>query len=447
MNAFDQAVAVRREARPDRPPTLAAAGAAGEVEFLGWLDTRTIPLPGEPDRTCDTVAELADRRAPEARWALVLEFQTEPRGDILDRLLEYQARLRRELRHGAPRPRPYALAGAVVHLTGPEQPDALVMDLPGTGVGLALRVGARALREVEAADLLAEIEAGRTARGLLPWVPLMRGAERADIIGRWKDLAGRETDSVRRATAGALALIFAELADRQPPWRAALEGWNMVESTVVAEWIAQGEAKGRAEGEAKAKRADLLRLLQLRFAEPIAAQVAATVEAQADLEILADGSRPPPPPLRGTSSGPPRGSDGVGRSSDRVGRGPRPMAGGCDRDRMSDRMMPPGRERGPNDALDPPPDGLGRRPARPGIAGAELRQRPEPGPGPQQGRRRAAAPGGAGGGRAGRRDQPEGLGARLRQRSAGGLSHRAPTTPTCTWSASAGGGSTWPAAS
>jgi hypothetical protein len=282
MNVFDQTSRYAAKLDPLGFLRWLLPGLPAAMEFLGWLDTRTIPFPGEPDRTCDTVAELAVPHAPEVRWALVLEFQTEPRGDMLDRLLEYQARLRRELRHGEPRVQKYALVGAVVHLTGPEQPDALVMELPGTALGLNLRVGSRALREVEAADLLAEIEAERTARCLLPWVSLMHGADRADIIERWKDLAGREPDAARRATDGALAVIFAGLAGRQALWRAALEGWNMVESTIVAEWIAQG----KAEGEVKERRANLMRVLQLRFSDPVVAQVAAIIEAQTDREIL-----------------------------------------------------------------------------------------------------------------------------------------------------------------
>lgn len=56
----------------------------------------------------------------------------------------------------------------------------------------------------------------------------------------------------------------------------------MVESTVVAEWIAQGKVEGRI----AEKRADLLRLLHLRFSEPVAAEVVPTIEAQTDREIL-----------------------------------------------------------------------------------------------------------------------------------------------------------------
>jgi hypothetical protein len=34
---------------------------AEEVGFVGWLDTRGVPWPGQPDRTCDTIAEVRDR--------------------------------------------------------------------------------------------------------------------------------------------------------------------------------------------------------------------------------------------------------------------------------------------------------------------------------------------------------------------------------------------------
>jgi hypothetical protein len=53
----------------------------------------------------------------------------------------------------------------------------------------------------------------------------------------------------------------------------------MVESSVVAEWIARGMIKGRRE--------TVLRVLQLRFSEQAAAEAAATVEAQTDLDLLA----------------------------------------------------------------------------------------------------------------------------------------------------------------
>ncbi len=89
-----------------------------------------MPFPREPDRICDTVADLADPAAPGLRWAVVTEFQTEPESDMLDRLLEYLARLRRDLRHGAGCREKYQVVAALVGLTGPPQPDTLEMALP-----------------------------------------------------------------------------------------------------------------------------------------------------------------------------------------------------------------------------------------------------------------------------------------------------------------------------
>ena len=53
MSDYDQAA--RHAVKLDPPGFLAwLLGVAPEaVRFLGWLDTRTIPMPGEPDRTCD----------------------------------------------------------------------------------------------------------------------------------------------------------------------------------------------------------------------------------------------------------------------------------------------------------------------------------------------------------------------------------------------------------
>src|SRR6266545_1442012 len=39
--------------------------------FREWLDTRTLPFPGERDRTCDTVARLDDPANPDDPLALV----------------------------------------------------------------------------------------------------------------------------------------------------------------------------------------------------------------------------------------------------------------------------------------------------------------------------------------------------------------------------------------
>jgi hypothetical protein len=65
----------------------------------------------------------------------------------------------------------------------------------------------------------------------------------------------------------------------------------MAESHVMPEWIAQVYERVYAEavtrGMLKGRRKNVLRVLQLRFSEQAAAEVAATVEAQTDLDLLA----------------------------------------------------------------------------------------------------------------------------------------------------------------
>src|SRR3954447_4975390 len=98
MNDYDQAARFAAKGDPAAFLRWLVPGLPPGLEFRGWLDARTLPFPGEPDRVCDTVAELFDPSEPSTRWALATEFQSEPDPDMLDRLLEYLARLRRELR-------------------------------------------------------------------------------------------------------------------------------------------------------------------------------------------------------------------------------------------------------------------------------------------------------------------------------------------------------------
>ena len=46
----------------------------GKLDFVEWLDTRSLPWPGQSDRTCDTVAYLRDGIAGGVPWAVPVEF-------------------------------------------------------------------------------------------------------------------------------------------------------------------------------------------------------------------------------------------------------------------------------------------------------------------------------------------------------------------------------------
>src|SRR5438132_13609225 len=93
MNELDQAVRYTAKIDPPAFVRWLVPGLDPAYAFRTWLDTRTIAFPGEGDRTCDTVAELVRRTGPGPRVALVTEFQSEPDPEMLDRLLEYVARL------------------------------------------------------------------------------------------------------------------------------------------------------------------------------------------------------------------------------------------------------------------------------------------------------------------------------------------------------------------
>jgi hypothetical protein len=275
MDYFDRAARSAARLKPAGFIRWLLPSLPDSMAFRGWLDTRTPPFPGEPERTCDTLASFENLAAPDEWWAVPVEFQTEPASDILDRILEYLARLRRGLRHGTIQRGKYHVAAALVHLTGPVQPNALTMQLPGLPeVGLNLQVALRTLRTEEASTTLEGIAAGRIDRCILPWIPLMHDGSELRTIMQWQDLASTEPDSGLRSAYASLALVFAELTDSLPDWKQALEGWNMRQSQVVLGW------------QAERARADVLRLLELRLPGPIPADLRATIEGITDLNEL-----------------------------------------------------------------------------------------------------------------------------------------------------------------
>jgi hypothetical protein len=253
-------------------------GVEPPLTFTRWLETQTIPFPGEPDRRCDTVAEMVPADGLGPPWAVVVEVQTRPDPDMPERLLEYMARLRRELRHGPHGRDRYPVAGVLVTLTG-SGPAELNMVLPGpAGLGMRWRLGGRVLAAEDAGQTLVRIETGQLSAGLLPWVPLMGGAGEAAVRDTWRRLAAAEPDHRRRGNYGALARFFAELTDWEEAWRQLLEDWNMEESRFLSEWTAKVLEKDRAE----TSRSMLRRLLQSKFPGPWPPEVSGAIEAQTD---------------------------------------------------------------------------------------------------------------------------------------------------------------------
>ena len=287
MNVFDQSARYTAKADPAGFFRWLIPGVPAHLTFAGWLDARTLPFPGEPDRICDTVAELLEPAEPSARWALATEFQAEPDLEIVDRLLEYLARLRRELRHGPRHREKFRVVAGLVQLTGPAVTDHLDMTLPGeSGVGLQFRIASKTLRDEEAASTLLEIAEARATRWLLPWIPLMKGGGKPTMVEEWKRLALLEPIPRARADYAALALIFSGLTRHRGRWKQALEGWNVKESMVINEWKAEWKAEGKAEGKVEGERDFLLRTLMFRFPGNVPAEWVAAIKAQDDSDIL-----------------------------------------------------------------------------------------------------------------------------------------------------------------
>ncbi|MGH7174422.1 MAG: hypothetical protein ACRELG_29500 [Gemmataceae bacterium] len=250
-----------------------------ELMFAGWLDTRTAPPPPESELTCDVLAEFLARGRPEEPWVLVIEFQTEPRSDDLERALEYALRFRRERRPARDKQRKYLVGGVLLNLTGPPQADVLSMPLPGLPeFGLAGRVVRLAVREEDAAATLARVASGELSSCVLPWVVLMRGSGEPATIEEWKRLADLEPNVQVWLDYAVDVLLFAELSDVWGQWKKALEGWNVRVSQQVQEW--QNEA------ELKRLRADLLRVLEKHGNGPVPKDLAEAIQTTEDLNLL-----------------------------------------------------------------------------------------------------------------------------------------------------------------
>jgi hypothetical protein len=232
-NPFDQGA--RYAAKLDPPGFLSWLVPSLRLPFHHWLDTRSLPFPGEPDRVCDTVAGLLESAPVPVWWALVVEWQTRLDAAMFGRLLEYLGRLWRELRPPDQPQERFAVTAAVVNLTGAGS-TSRDMILGTTGLRTCLTVVERNFQEEDATATLEQVANGQVARCLLPFIPLMQGGADAGIIARWKALAEAEPDARRRADYAGLALVFADLTECRPVWKQALGGWNVEVSQQVLSW-------------------------------------------------------------------------------------------------------------------------------------------------------------------------------------------------------------------
>jgi hypothetical protein len=253
-----------------------------DLAFVRWLDTQTIAFPGEPDRRCDTVAELVSRSGQSPPWALILEVEARARRNILARVLEYRARLLRKLRHGPRRRDPYLVVAVVFFLRGEQKELEVKVQLPGTDIGHHDRIKPFSLATQNAAGVLERIGREELGRSILPWVPLMLGGGDEKVVQEWVRLANMEANAHRRSEYAALAQVFAAWKKLSPVWKQALEGLKVEEISIVREW----KEEARNEARVQERRGHLLMVLGTKFPPEIPAELARTIDQTADPALL-----------------------------------------------------------------------------------------------------------------------------------------------------------------
>jgi hypothetical protein len=286
MNDFDQAA--RYQVKNNAAAHLAwlFPNAMRRMQFARWLDSQSAPRPGEPDRRCDTIAELTDRAGTSPPRAVVVELFTAADAEALDRTTEYLGRFRRELRHGPHDRDKYPFLAAMIFLTGACSEKALEADLPDEeDVETTVRPRVLELAGQDGVAFLDAIGNNRLPAGLLAWGPLLRGGQTPEFVRHWLDLSAGLGDMERRI-AGSLALTFSDLTDSRPIWEQGLKELNMNESSYLHDIRTVSRNEGRNEGRVESHRENLLRVLRSRFRDKVSGLALARVEEQADPAIL-----------------------------------------------------------------------------------------------------------------------------------------------------------------
>ena len=247
-----------------------------DMAFIRWLDTRRLPYPGQPDRTCDTVAHVEHLDDNHRPWAIVAEFNIEPDAVMFGRLLSYLGTLWVEEKPSKERGDRFEIGAIVVNLTGVGM-SSRISSWPGAGLQSSLTVQERNLATLQAAEVLQQIADGTAPRSVLPWIPLMQDGNESGIIDKWKELVASEPQAERRTDYAALVEVFAEAVKRQDIWYNSLKEWNMIESKVIKRWEDVGRREQMVES--------ILEVLQDKFGA-LPADLPSHLGAIDDLAIL-----------------------------------------------------------------------------------------------------------------------------------------------------------------
>src|SRR5262245_14355280 len=94
MSDFDRATRHAVKLEPEGTKQLLFPRLSATLKWRKWHDAQSAPRPGEPDRRCDTIAELVDTEGAIPPWVMIVELFTEPDGGAVDRAMEYVGRYR-----------------------------------------------------------------------------------------------------------------------------------------------------------------------------------------------------------------------------------------------------------------------------------------------------------------------------------------------------------------
>ncbi len=155
------------------------------------------------------------------------------------------------------------------------------MRLSDTPLCLGWVVAVMNIAKQDAMETLRRITAGSLGRGILPWVPLMAGADGPAVVDEWLRLVRLEPEVERQRDYAGLARVFAEWVGRLPGWERAVEGWEM------ETWKSQAIETWRKQGERRNQRANLLRAIQVKFKVDVPNDLRQIINATSDLATLA----------------------------------------------------------------------------------------------------------------------------------------------------------------
>ena len=276
MNDFDQAARFLLKADPAGHIRWLFPELDASLQFRKWLDSQSAPRPGEPDRRCDTIAELYDTTGASEPRALVVELFTAADPDATPRTLEYVGRFAREMRHGPHDRDRYNFSAAMIFLTSAPVVLSLVSNLPGARRTLAFEPEPLIVSNKVAVASLQAFAQNQVGWGILAWCSLMQGGQDAEFVALWRGVVEKLSDLGVQRILVDTACVLAQLTESADLWKEGVKGMLVTESTLMREQ--------RDLGALRAWREAVLKLLGTRF--PVPADLRDRIEAETDAADL-----------------------------------------------------------------------------------------------------------------------------------------------------------------